>query len=488
MKVNQGNGKFIKFDGSVRVLKYEVLRRVAEKAFNDTLERDKWNIPKEVVEDLKPNVRCCIYKERAIVEERIRVAMGGDKNSKSVVQVIDIACDECAVNRFIVTDACRGCMARKCEESCSFNAIHFINKKSVIDYSKCKECGKCKDACPYDAIAEVRRPCLRSCHSKAISYDVETKKAMIDESKCIQCGACVANCPFGAIMDKSFILDVIKLLKEEEVYAVIAPAVSSQFSYANIGQVVNAIKKLGFKDVVEAALGADMVAVNEFKEFLEVSQKKLVMTSSCCPAFVDYTRKNYPELKDNISTTVSPMIAVARFIKHINKNAKVVFIGPCIAKKAEAADNSVKGDVDYVLTFEELLALLDAKHINIDECEEEILNNGSFYGRIFARSGGVAEAISYLASKANRKVDFRAMLGNGIKECDMKLKLCKVRKQPGNFLEGMACEGGCINGPGTLSHGSKSSSEVDKYGKLAKEIDIEKSLESFQIKDIDLER
>lgn len=488
MSIKDVNKQYIKFETAVQVLKYEVLKRVAEKEFEDVLEDEKLDIAKDIVNDLKPNVRCCIHKERAIVEERMKLALGGHKNVKNMVEVIDIACDECPVNRFIVTDACRGCLAKKCRDSCNFGAITFDNRKCKIDYEKCKECGKCKDSCPYNAIAEVKRPCMRACVPKALSYDVDSKKAVIDDSKCIQCGACVVDCPFGAIMDKSYIVDVIRMLKgEEKVYAIVAPAISSQFNHNKIGKVITAIKELGFKDVFEAALGADLVAVQECNEFKERGEVGF-MTTSCCPAFVSYIEKKYPDLRGCISHTVSPMVAIARIIKREIEGVKTVFIGPCIAKKMEGFREDVIGDVDYVLTFEELLALLDSRNIKIDECEESKTKNGSFYGRLFARSGGVIESVKHIIDSEGLKVDFRPIVGDGVKDCDVKLRLAKLRRAQGNFLEGMTCKGGCINGPGSLNHDVKNSKEVDKYGQLSSCNKIKEIVKEINLENLNLEK
>ncbi|MPQ43872.1 4Fe-4S dicluster domain-containing protein [Clostridium tarantellae] len=488
MGIKEVNRQYIKFDTWVQVLKYEVLKRVSEKTFQGTIHEEKWNVSKEIIDDLKPNIRCCIYKERAIVEERVRLALGGNKKNNNIIEVIDIACDECPVNRFVVNDACRGCLAKKCKESCNFGAIYFDNKRCHIDYSKCKECGKCKNACPYEAISEVKRPCMRVCHPKALSFNIDSKKAVINNDNCIQCGACVINCPFGAILDKSFIVDVINLLKiDREVYAVIAPAISSQFKHSSIANLISAIKKLGFKDVFEAALGADLVAEHETKEFLEKNNNKL-MTSSCCPAFVSFVEKKVPELKNNISKTVSPMIAMARVIKNNNLKAKVIFIGPCIAKKMEIFRGDVVGEVEYVITFEELLAMLDSKDISIDECEEGVTDNGSFYGRLFARVGGVTESIEHLLKEKKIDIDFKAMQGDGIADCDIKLKMAKLKRLNCNFLEGMACKGGCINGPGSLNHDTKNSKAVDKYSELSKEKNILTNIKKVKINNLNLSR
>lgn len=481
------------FESYVQLLKYEVLKEVVKHTLDDTLESEYINIPKKIIPGPKPMTRCCIHKERAIVSERVRLAMGGNKQNNNIIEVIEEACDECPVNRFTITEACRGCLAHKCSEVCPKGAIYSINHRSYIDSNKCVECGRCKSVCPYNAISDVMRPCLKSCNAKALSID-ENKKALIDDEKCIQCGACVYQCPFGAIMDKSFVVEVVNLLKSAatnkdiHVYAVMAPAISSQFSYAKIGQVVTGIKNLGFQDVIEAALGADMVAKHETLEFIHKSKENETMTSSCCPAFVSFIKKNHPDLIKHISSTVSPMIAISRLIKSMDEKAKVVFIGPCTAKKAEIRESDLKGDTDYVITFEELQAMLDAYNIDISNCEETPLNNASFYGRIFARSGGLTEAVKYLVSESQENINFKPLSCDGIQECEKALIKLKFNRLEENFIEGMACVGGCIGGAASLCHGPKDKGEVDKYGKLALEKNAIDSLRILKMNNINLNR
>lgn len=481
------------FDNDIQIIKYEVIREVVKLAIKGTLKKEGKNLFKVLIPGPKARTRCCIHKERAIIGERIKLVMGGNKKNKNVIEVINIACDECPIQRFTVTEACRGCITHKCIQVCPADAIHSINRRSYIDTNKCIECGKCKTACPYNAISDVKRPCIRACSAGALSID-EDKKAVIDNEKCIQCGACVYQCPFGAIMDKSSVVDVTNILmeskedKDKHVYAVIAPAIASQFTYAKIGQVVSGIKQLGFKDVIEAALGADMVAKNETKEFIETIEELKAMTSSCCPAFVSYIKKNYPELGKHVSSTVSPMIAISKLIKNTDPLAKIVFIGPCTAKKMEIKQEDIKGITDYVLTFEELQAMLDAFEIDIETCEELPLNNASFYGRIFARSGGLTEAVKHLVDAENTSVEFKPISCDGLIECDKALKLLKFNRLNGNFIEGMACAGGCIGGAASLHHGPKDKTEVDKYGKLALEKSVNDSLRIIKTEEIDLHR
>ena len=458
-----------KFDTKVQYLKYKVLREVAKHSWADTLIENLWDIPKTISPGKEPTMRCCVYKERAILAQRIKLAMGGDKQNPNVIEVIDIACDECPAAGYEVTDSCRGCLAHRCEDVCKRGAISFDhNHVAHIDKSKCVECGACAKVCPFAAIVNRKRPCQNACKVKAISIG-DDNAAKIDNNKCIQCGACVYQCPFGAISDKSYILDVINMIKksqnneEYKVYAVVAPSISSQFNYAKLGQVITGLKKLGFYTVVEAALGADMVAMEEAKELSE----KGFLTSSCCPAFVQYIKSAYPAVLSHVSHNLSPMARLAKYIKETSANAKVVFIGPCTAKKSEAQLDSVKPYVDSVLTFEELQALFDSKDIDIMTLEEDVLDNASYFGRIFARSGGLSDAVVEALKEQNIDFTVKPAVCDGIEACKVALLKKSKNVLDANFIEGMACIGGCIGGAGCLTHGEKNKAEVDKYGKEA---------------------
>ena len=461
-----------KFDTKVQHLKYKVLREVAREAWAGRLPETAIDIPKTIVPGKVPTMRCCVYKERAILTERVKIAMGGDPKNPNVIEVIDIACDECPVGGYEVTNACRGCLAHRCEDACRFGAISFDEEHVAhIDKSKCKECGACAKVCPFTAIVGRKRPCQNACKVKAISMN-EEKAATIDDSKCIACGACVYQCPFGAITDKSYILNVIDLIKKSEnntkykMYAVVAPSISSQFTYAKLGQVITGLKELGFHTVVEAALGADMVAQAESKELAE----KGFLTSSCCPAFVDFIDKNFPNLKPFVSHNLSPMATIAKYIKETTPGAKVVFIGPCTAKKAEVRKENVRKYVDEAMTFEELQALFDSRDIDITTLEEGVLDNASYFGRIFARCGGLSDAVAE-GLKEQGLTDFtlKPCACDGIEACRIALLKKSKNLLDANFIEGMACIGGCIGGAGCLTHGEKNKDEVDKYGREALE-------------------
>ena len=463
-----------KFDTKVQYLKYKVLREIARLSWTDSLLENVIDIPSNIAPGKIPTMRCCVYKERAILGERVKLAIGGNRHNKKVIQVIDIACEDCPTGGYEVTSACRGCLAHRCEEACKAGAITFgHDQKAYVDKTKCVECGACAKACPYSAIHNFKRPCEQSCKVKAISMGRD-KEAVIDYEKCIACGACAYTCPFGAITDRSYILDVIDLLLKSKgntqykVYAMVAPSIAGQFSYAQLGQVVMAIQKLGFYAVVEVALGADMVAWAEAKEL----EEKGFLTSSCCPAFVSYIEKNFPQLKENISHNLSPAGTLARLLKERDPACKTVFIGPCTAKKAEFQRAEYAGLVDSVLTFEELQALIDSKDIDAATLDETPMQSASFYGRAFARSGGVAGAVKEALREQGSTFAVEPIVCSGIEECRSALARASRGVLPNNFIEGMACVGGCVGGAGCLTHSEKNGAGVERVAR-----ESEKSIE-----------
>ena len=481
------------FDTDVQELKYNVLKEVAKLAYKDELTTNKLlEIPETIVPDGEAKMRCCIYKERAIVNERVKLALGGDRTTSNMVEVLKIACDECPVDGIQVTQSCRGCIAHRCENACPKDAIKIVDRKAVIDKSKCIECGRCLAACPYSAITKNVRPCVKACVPKAISINKENHKAVINEEKCISCGACVYQCPFGAIVDKSFITDAIKIIRESEnntkykVYAIVAPSLASQYSgigEITTGKVVSAIKELGFHTVVEAALGADVTAYLEAKELAE----KGFLTSSCCPAFVGYIEKHFPKIKENVSHNLSPMAQISKIIKENDPEAKTIFIGPCIAKKAETRKETVSPFVDSTITFEEMQAMFDALDIDITKMREDNLDNASYFGRIFAKCGGLSEAVNQALKEHGISEDeFKCVpvSCNGINDCKTTLLKASKGILTENFIEGMICNGGCIGGPACLSHSPKDASLVKNYGLEAIDKTIKKSISAINSEDI----
>ncbi|MFQ6832183.1 4Fe-4S dicluster domain-containing protein [Butyricicoccus pullicaecorum] len=469
------------FETDVQLLKYRVLKAVAKRAYEGTLMESYYEIPKLISPGPKPTMRCCVYKERAIVQERVRLAMGGDRRNLNIIEVIEIACDECPVERYMVSESCRGCISQRCIKTCPKQAISKKNGKAHIDFDLCIECGRCAKVCPYGAITEHVRPCERSCKVGAIHMN-EEKKAEINPEKCISCGACSYACPFGAIMDKSFMVDAINIIRNKKenykTVAIVAPAIAAQFDGVTLGQVATAIRQLGFDYVVEAAIGADMVAEKEAEELVE----KGFLTSSCCPAFVDYIKKHVPELADKISHNLSPMAEIGKFVKLGGESpVKCIFIGPCTAKKAEMRLPNVDLWIDSVLTFEELQAMIDAREIEMESLEETSMNDASYFGRIFGRSGGLTEAVLEVIKEKGLDFEVKAEACDGIEACKAALLKAKFGKLDKNFIEGMACVGGCVGGAASLNHEPKSRMKVDKYGRDSDKENVRQAIDTYKV-------
>lgn len=432
--------------------------------------------------------RDSVFKERAIIRERTRLAMGlslrpvsshqsltegmaecatSDKKlTLPLVNVIPFACEACPTDRVDVSSNCRKCLAHPCTTVCPVNAVSIDKNSAVIDHSKCIKCGRCITACPYQAILRFGRPCAEACGAKAIESD-ELGRAFINQDKCVSCGLCIVSCPFAAIADKSEIFQLITAIRQgEEVFAAIAPAFVGQFGpLATPGKIVAGIKALGITRVIEVGWGADVGSLHEAEEFIEqVPEHKDFLGTSCCPAWAAFARKNYPELKDNIAETSTPMVASARRIKEERPNAKVVFIGPCIAKKIEALDEEVRPYVDYVITFEELMGIFSAKQIELSELEEvELTSQSSRDGRNYAVAGGVAQAVLNVIKAKEPEREVSIMKADSLNDCRKMLALAKAGKAKGCLLEGMACPGGCVGGPGTLSQIPRAGKAVNTF-------------------------
>lgn len=446
-------------DATILRLKHEVLYEVAKMAWNGELEEKRDEIPFKMIPGPQAQFRCCIYKEREIIRQRVRLAEGKcpsyGKDTANIVQVISSACEGCPISRYVVTDNCQKCMGKACQNSCKFDAITMGRDRAYIDPDKCKECGKCSQACPYNAIADLMRPCRKSCPVDAITMD-DNGIVVIDEAKCIQCGACIHSCPFGAIGSKTFMVDVINLINAgKKVVAMVAPATEGQFGQdITMASWKTALKKIGFSDMVEVALGGDMTAAAEAAEWAEAYKEGKKMTTSCCPAFVNMIKQHFPMLLDNMSTTVSPMCGVSRMLKAQDPEVITVFIGPCMAKKSETLDLNIQGNADYAMTYGEIRAMMRAKDVDL-EPEENSLQEGSVFGKRFGNAGGVTAAVLQCLKETNENDDIKVMKCNGAAECKKALMLLKVGRLPEDFVEGMVCTGGCVGGP------SRHKSEVE---------------------------
>ena len=478
-------------DENVIKIKHDVLYEVAKLAFAGELDEKRDNIAMSLIPGPTPQFRCCIYKEREIIRQRVRLAEGkapGLTDDGNVIQVISSACEDCPISSYIVTENCQNCLGKACINACKFGAIEPGRTRSHIDPTKCKECGRCAQACPYNAIAHLKRPCKFSCPVNAITYD-EHGISVIDKKKCIRCGKCIHSCPFGAIGSKSFIVDVINALREgKHIYAMAAPATEGQFGDdITMASWKNAMKELGFTDFFDVGLGGDMTAAYESEEWAEaykVGEKKV---TSCCPAFVNMVRLHYPDLADCVSTTVSPMCAVSRLIKARDPEAVTVFIGPCIAKKSEVVDQQIPGNADYVLTYSEIRAIMKAKSVVLQPAanDDQI---ASTFGKRFANSGGVTAAVLQSLKESEDEIDAKVCVANGAAECKKALLLLKAARLPEDFIEGMACEGGCVGGPSAFNDQISSKKNRDILISQADDRGIHENIEHYEMNTISMHR
>lgn len=462
-------------------MRTKILIKLAESYFADKFENAD-RIPLELRPKEQQPSRCCIYKDRAVLKYRCMAGLGAapdeetdelktlkeygkdalERNElpKSKLSVIDIACSACIKSQYMVTNACRGCFAQPCRLNCPREAISIVNGRAHIDPEKCVNCGKCHEVCPYHSIIKVPVPCEEACPVGAITKD-EFGKEHIDTEKCISCGKCLASCPFGAIVERSQMVDVLKQIHDTDnkVVAMLAPAVVGQFP-GDIKNLVSALKKAGFDEVIEVAVGADITTQKEAAEFIERQEAGAkLMTTSCCPAYYRAAKVHIPEIQPFVSHTRTPMYYTAELVKQENPNCKAVFIGPCLAKRVEAEYDP---NVDYVLTFEEVGAIFVASQINVEECEAEEFNKLSrAQGRQFPLSGGVAGAV---ASLIGDKADYRPEKIDGLSKENIKLlKRYATKGCENNMLEVMCCEGGCISGPGCVALPKKASRAVEAY-------------------------
>ena len=473
-------------------IRKEIFTEIARLAYEGGGSQELEELPYKIIPGEIATYRDSIFLERAIVSERLRVAMGMSLRPMTehapiskgldesmieekyyeppLINIIKFACHACPEKRVYVTDGCQGCLEHPCKEVCPKDAISIVHGKSQIDPEKCIKCGKCMDACSYNAIIKQERPCAKACGMGAIHSD-EYGRAEIDQDKCVSCGMCLVNCPFSAIVDKGQIYQTIKAIQSDTpVYAILAPAIAGQFGpEMTESKIRSGFKALGFTDVAEVAVGADLCTIEEAHDFMEeVPEKIPFMATSCCPAWAMMAKKSFPQLADNISMALTPMVLTARLIKKKHPDCKIAFVGPCAAKKLEASRRSVKSYVDFVLTFEEVAGMFNAKEIFFaDLPEDKPLREASGDGRGFAASGGVAKAVVNYIKKLDPSRDVKVVSAEGLDNCKKMLMLAKAGKYNGYLLEGMACPGGCIAGAGTLRPINKAAQALAESQKAA---------------------
>lgn len=401
-------------------------------------------------------LRCCVHRERAVLRYRAmallgfsvqdetdelkpladyaREAQARERRDPRLLTVIEEACSACVRTAYFVSNACRGCAAQSCALACPRHAIRVADGQSSIDPALCVNCGKCRDVCAFNAILRVPIPCEEACPVDAITRGPSGKQE-IRHDLCIACGKCMQACPFGAVAEQSEVVEVLGALAAGKgLVALFAPALAAQFQ-APLENLAGALRRLGFRGVVEVAAGADLAAEAERRELEEGAP---FLTSSCCPAYTALVAAKLPSLLPRVSATATPLTYAAALAAQRFPGIPRVFISPCVAKRREAQ----AGSVEHVLTFEELGAALVAWGIEVDACDPGPADlPATNRGRGFAASGGVAAAVA---------VEAEALSGLG-PDTLRRLRLYAGGKGPARFLEVMACEGGCIAGPCTLA-------------------------------------
>ena len=480
-------------------IRKKVFTEVARMAYSGDY-TDMEDIPFKIVPGQSPLHRESVFLERAIAGERVRLAMGLSLQpvqtrtlltegmdqaaiaeqyyEPPLVNIIPYACHACPTRQYRVNELCQGCLASSCQRVCPKGAIKFVNGKSRIDQKLCIKCGKCARSCPYNAITYLERPCQAACGMDAIGVD-EYGKACIDYDRCVSCGQCLVSCPFGAIVDKSQIYQVIRsMLEGNEVVAIVAPSFVGQFGKdVTVPKFLTAMKQLGFADVVEVAVGADICTIEEARDFMEkVPEEQRFMATSCCPSWRMMARRLFPAESGNISMTYTPMVYTARLVKREKPSCKVVFVGPCAAKKLEAMQDDIRTDVDFVLTYEELMGIFEAKDIDFSKLPDSLdLDEGTKAGRGFAVAGGVAAAVEALIRKEHPDFEMKTQRADGLRECRKLLTLAKTGKLDGYLLEGMACPGGCVAGAGTVVSADTAAKKLAQHMAQASASDADES-------------
>lgn len=357
-------------------------------------------------------------------------------------------------------------------------------------------------------VAKVDGPCKQCkkehCECREVGkYEtqmyIRNDDSIISNRETINCGYYIPECDLGALADKIEFLPVVNLLKDEKtpVYATVAPSIIGQFGEnVTMGKLRTALKQLGFEDMIEVALFADILTIKEAFEFnhLVKTEEDFFLTSCCCPIWFNMVKRSYPEIYKFMSPSVSPMIASGRILKELYEDAKVVFIAPCVAKKAEIKDPDLAGAIDFVLNFRELKEIFDALEIDLEELEAEEKDQGSMGGRLYARTGGVSFSVKTVVNRLepSRVIKLKANKVSGVRECKEVLDdLQNGRKTIVNFIEGMGCKGGCVGGPRTNIDLDRATRYVNDFGEESfiltpfDNLNVMKILEQFGINSVE---
>lgn len=457
------------YTNNAMLIRRELLTRVVSLLKENSLTSKINRIPLEMRPRTPYPIRCCVHKDRAVIKYKLMAVLGhnimeeedeltplSDYAEKAlnrtsvdnkVLTVVDEACQGCIRINYMVTNMCRGCEGRPCELNCNKNAIKIVENKAVIDHALCVNCGICKNACPFHAIAYIPVPCEDSCPVGAIKQGEDGVRDIIHE-KCISCGKCVVACPFGAVMEKSNIVDIISAIQQgKQVIAMVAPSIAGQFK-APLENILGSFRDLGFTDVYEVAKGANKTTASEASELAErLEEGHKLMTTSCCKAWTELVSKHMPEMEPYVSHTKTPLYYTAEIARAKYPDAILVFVGPCLSKRKEVMETPL---INFMLSFEEYGTMLVTNNHNVALCSQaEVDSTIEKSGRGYAVSGGVTKSVmlSYYGPEV------KPLLIDGIDKTSIKLlKGYAKGDSPVNFIEIMSCEGGCVNGCGVISN------------------------------------
>ncbi|BDX36808.1 hydrogenase [Tenuifilaceae bacterium CYCD] len=450
------------------LIRRDLITRMIRLLMEDQLVEKIDRIPLEMRPRNNPSVRCCIHKDRAVLKYKLMGLLGFNIHDETdeltplseyasmaidrtnltdvVLTVVDEACSSCRKTSYMVSNLCRGCVARPCMVNCPKNAISFVDGQAKIDHAACVNCGQCMKVCPFHAIVYLPVPCEEACPVGAICKN-ENGVESIDISKCINCGKCLSACPFGAVVEKSSLVDIFKSKHEKKtLVALLAPAIAGQFG-VDLGRIINGFKLIGFQYVYEVAHGAETTARLEAEELEErLSSGGKFITTSCCPAYTSLVDKHIDTLKPYVSHTKTPMYYSAEQVRAQHPNACIVFVSPCPAKRWEVFHNP---NVDYALSFEEYGAWLVAAKIDLNSIEPAVIENiPAAEARGFAASGGVSLAVKRVTDNSNI-IDLQI---NGIDKAAIRQLKSFPKNPTANLVEVMTCEGGCIGGCNVISN------------------------------------
>ncbi len=425
INIKNTNNRFSDFQEKRMIIFGELVKRYWNGQLQNPADLD--SLAKDMMEKLG-----LLEEDLPFIKDHIRIAMGLDpKGDKNFSDELDLIKKSKEISEPVIAKihgACELCGHERCV---------------------------CEDVCKYDAHIYKRN-----------------EEPVIVDNKCLSCGECISACDSGALADKIEFVPLIDLLKDKAtpVYASVAPAIVGQFGDdVSMGQLRTALKLLGFRDMVETALFADILTIKEAFEFSRLVQKEgdFFLTSCCCPVWFNMTKKHYPRLFEHMSPSVSPMIASGRILKKLYPGARVVFISPCIAKKAEIKEPELRGAIDFVINFRELKEIFTALNINLSELPSDEKDQASLGGRIYARTGGVSFSVKTVVNRLEpqRLVMLKARKVDGPQNCKAVLEdLSGGRDINANFIEGMGCIGGCVGGPRTIIDTEKATRAVNEFG------------------------